>query len=392
MGLFENMNPDLPIALMGIGQGMSQLDAGQAPNMLPAAALMADRRQRREREKNTQSMLQTLQGQLTPQQMEALSKMPPSYAEKIVGQLIAQTLQPPDPMADLNRRYKELQIERMSQPAPRETQYVEGVGLIDKSTGQVIQSYDLAPDRSAAEEKIGMIMEVTNPQTGRPFTREEAIRVEHLLETSRDPMTNSVVVIDKSTGQPVGGVSQSQPQAQPQSQPQAQPQLGFGEPYQNAPSAFGAEGYLKGIANTVTDAIPGGSPVFPETMQAKQDFAALGESIVNSYASAYGRQPPSWLLKNIADLAPQEGRLFEGPGRARAKLITIGRDIETRMNGMQRSLSQPMKPETRQELTAQIAGATAALATIRKALAQFPDSNSEVRSEDVDLMEQYLSE
>ena len=69
---------------------------------------------------------------------------------KIAEIMLQREMQRGDPMTQLDMQYKQAQIDKMNNPAPakRETQYVDGVGLIDKGTGEVLKQYDTpAKDR-----------------------------------------------------------------------------------------------------------------------------------------------------------------------------------------------------------------------------------------------------
>lgn len=69
---------------------------------------------------------------------------------KIAEIMLQREMQQGDPMTQLDMQYKQAQIDKINNPAPakRETQYVDGVGLIDKATGDVLKQYDTpAKDR-----------------------------------------------------------------------------------------------------------------------------------------------------------------------------------------------------------------------------------------------------
>jgi hypothetical protein len=244
-----------------------------------------------------------------------------------------------------------------------------GNTLVDPNTMQTLYRAPAAEGNNQTERDIALLGELG-------ISRDEAIRITQLHTISRDPITGEAVLLDKRTGQPVGGPSQAQQQPAPQ-QPAAPSQsvtpqtLGFGPDigpgFQGARQAFGPEGFGRRIANTGAEAIGARVP-FPETMQTQQDFAVLGESIVNDFASAYGRQPPSWLLQNIAELAPREGRIFEGPDRARSKLVSISREWQQRLVSAERGLTRRMTPAARQEQEALVSGLRGAIDRVNSAL------------------------
>lgn len=214
-----------------------------------------------------------------------------------------------------------------------------------------------------------------------------------VLKVSQDPTTREIMVTNLTTRETFApSVSQEgqiqQPAQQPVQQVTPQPagNPSFGDAFQGASNSFGFQGVARGIANTAADAA-GFEVPFPEDQQTRQDFEVLGESLVNDFASAYGRQPPSWLLQNIAELVPQAGRALEGPQRAQTKLVSIARDMESRREAAQAQLSRRLAPAERQEALALIAGIDAALVRVNAALQGFQGGSTDA---DDALMQKYL--
>jgi len=140
--------------------------------------------------------------------------------------------------------------------------------------------------------------------------------------------------------------------------------------FQNAPDAFGAGSVLRGATNKVADIISGRVP-FPATLEAQNDFAVFGEGLINAFASAYGRQPPSWLLRNIEQLTPRPGNIFEGPQQAQSKLRAIARELETRRTGLVRASQAVASPNAAADAAQQILGIDATLEQVYQALSGF---------------------
>ena len=223
------------------------------------------------------------------------------------------------------------------------------------------------PADNQAERDISLLGEIGIP-------RDEAIRITQLYTISKDPMTGEQVLVDKSTGRAVDGgqpaptAPASPAPAAPAAEPPAASGLAFGEQYTQAPSVFGWEGMLKRGANAVTDVIPGLGTAFPTEQQTLMDFRVLSENLVNDIASAYPRQPPSWLLENIAELTPKAGTLWEGPDSAASKLQSLGASMESELRLAETQLSTRISPERRQELELRKAGIESALNRLSKAL------------------------
>lgn len=223
------------------------------------------------------------------------------------------------------------------------------------------------PENTEADREIQRVM-----STG--MSREDAIKVkEGIYKTITDPVTQETVLFDMQTRQVVRPAGAEGQNGQPPS-PNGTPDLSFGAQFENANEAFGVGGAARGLANKVADTTLGMTP-FPKTRQAQGDFKVFGESLINAFASAYGRQPPSWLLKNIETLIPNPG-VLEGPGEAQDKLKSMARDLESRRVGLQRSANRRTSPGTRETLEGQIAGIDATLDQIYNAMAGFQSEQS----------------
>lgn len=236
-------------------------------------------------------------------------------------------------------------------------------GVLAKQLQVIDSMMPQQPDMTEADREIARLESIN-------MSREEAIKLkEGVYKVITDPVTKESILFDVQTRRVVRPMEE--PQQQPAQPPAAQPQDGltFGDQFQNAGQAFGLGGAARGAANTLADATLGITP-FPETRQAQSDFAVFGEGLVNSFASAYGRQPPSWLLKNIEKLTPEPG-VLEGPGAAQDKLRSLARELESRRTAIERSASRRLDPTTRTDLEGQVAGIDATLAQIYNALGGF---------------------
>ncbi|MEO0667568.1 MAG: hypothetical protein AAFZ99_06595 [Pseudomonadota bacterium] len=207
--------------------------------------------------------------------------------------------------------------------------------------------------------------------------------------TSQDPLTGERLVLDKATGRPVAPqVTKAPPVSQvatpitaapgtaseEQAAPSTDPELSFGSRFDNAEDAFGVGSVFRGALNTGADVI--GAPVpFPETQEAQADFSVFKEGLINTYASTYGRQPPSWLLQRIDQLAPQAGSVWEGPQKAQAKTRALIRDLEQQRDRLENGLKRRLAPKARQDIEGQISGFDAMLADLRSVLGGFAPEN-----------------
>jgi hypothetical protein len=220
------------------------------------------------------------------------------------------------------------------------------------------------PDLSAAELQVQRLME-----TG--LTRTEAIAIaDGRHTTSVDPLTREATVLDRHTGQTVGG---QQPPAQ--TLPPIASTGEIGPTANNAREAFGASGFGQNIANTAAD-VTGFQQPYPETGQAVADFTLLRERVLADLSDAYGRQPPSWLLQEIRKNIPDPASLRQGPDGAVQQLTAIENYLTEEIESAQRMLDQRLSPTARQEAEARFMGVGTALDRIKKAKERLAPSSS----------------
>lgn len=234
---------------------------------------------------------------------------------------------------------------------------------------------------SAAEQKISRIMELTNPNTQQPFTREEAITITELYDVSTDPLTREVRLINTATGQPVGGAQAADPSGgTPPQQPAPEgatppPQAPQGGT--NAENAFGFRGAAGQAVNAVTDWI-GLGEVFPGVASNVRDFKVLEEDLLVDMAQAYPRMPAKDLMESLRSLAPQPGR--DGPSAAQGELNALKGKFETDLAGIERQLNSRLAPADRADLQSQANGLRAAINRVDGALSRFGDGADDVDS------------
>lgn len=286
-----------------------------------------------------------------------------SIAMSLAESQMAQQARMNDPMYQLEMELLQEELNAQRNPDAPDPIEVGGV-LLDPVTYEPIFD-SRQPDVPAAEEQIARLME-----TG--LTRNQAIGVaDGRYRVDRHPVTGVSQVVDVATGEIV-----SAPQAQPQPDTPQQSQISpevmeqFGTQFPAAEDSFGVGGTFRGIANTVGDVIGAGAP-YPEVQQTQADFGVLRESLLNDVASAYGRQPPSWLLQEIRNLTPAAGSPLEGTGGAQSKLNALGRHLTNELAIAEQSLQRELSPQNRQELEARVSGLQAGIARVQGALRSF---------------------
>lgn len=203
--------------------------------------------------------------------------------------------------------------------------------------------------------------------------------VDGRLKADRHPITGELQVVDMATGRPVYGCGmQGQAELPPMLPAPETPMTGaeqFGQQFPASNEAFGVPGALAGGINRVTDAI-GVGPAYPDIQQTQADFGVLRESLLNDIASAYGRQPPSWLLKEIRDLTPAAGSPFEGASGAQSKMNAIGRHLTSELAATEQALQRELSPQNRQELEARRAGLQMGIGRVTSALQSFGEQSA----------------
>lgn len=255
-----------------------------------------------------------------------------------------------------------------------EPQSPEGKFYADQRAGLIPEG--VAQGDTEADRELSRLQSIGIP-------RDVAIKIkEGVFKVVTDPTTRESVVIDLSDGSPVYRVSMDgqQPQATPDNpaRPQGGEQppdqrLTFGGEVSDASDAFGAEGIIKKGANWVGDVTNMGVP-FEGVQETQSDFAVLREAMINDVASAYNRQPPSWLLKNIEALTPEAGSLSQGASGAQSKLRALRRNFESELALARKQAARRMSPGQREENEAKRIGLENAIGRVDGALSRFGGS------------------
>lgn len=237
-----------------------------------------------------------------------------------------------------------------------------------------VQGLETGGSDSAAEQKISRIMELTNPSTQQPFTRDEAIAITELYDVSTDPVTRELRIINKATGQPVGGAQIADPATPPgATPPPQQPQGGT-----NAENAFGIRGMAGQAANTASDWL-GLGEVFPGVASNVRDFKVLEEDLLVDMAQAYPRMPAKDLMESLRSLAPQPGR--DGPSQAQGELKSLKNKFEGDLRGVENQLNtRRLSPTDRAELQSQANGLRSAINRVDGALSRFGGGTDDIDS------------
>src|SRR5690606_12020463 len=110
--------------------------------------------------------------------------------------------------------------------------------------------------------------------------------------------------------------------------------------------------------------VAGAKVPYPEVQDTISDFAVLKETLLNDIASAYNRQPPSWLLEAISELIPEAGSIRQGAAGAQSKLKAIQRQLQQELSVASGSLKNQLSPQMRQEIGQRVIGLDAALQRI----------------------------
>lgn len=186
-----------------------------------------------------------------------------------------------------------------------EDQYRSGITALETQGGG-----------SAAEETIGRIMEVRNPQTGQPFTRQEAIQIADLYTVSRHPQTGEAQLINKATGRPVGAAEQpdtSDGVTVPTLEPKSPQNVG------DVPSALGAQGIGKTFVNRVGDFF-GAGLAFPDAEEARSELNNLSTQTMLTLSGEWSGRPSNLTRERIEALTVKPNEFFTGKDSALIKL------------------------------------------------------------------------
>ena len=294
--------------------------------------------------------------QIDPQRALAIINHPGASpaVKQLFTNLLAQQMKPRDP-SDPRDRYMN----------------VDGV-LYDVTGASPRPVTERTAKPNAAVQQIGRLEALGIPN-------DVATKItDGVYKVDRDPITREIQVVDISNGQLVWGGAQTEPT--PTTEPTtAAPQLTFGG---DASDAFGVEGWSKGVANTVAD-VAGFDAPFKGVQDTQSDFGVLREQMLNDMASAYDRQPPSWLLEEIRELTPAAGSLREGAGGAQSKMRALKRHFESELAIAERGLSRRMSPDQRQNAEVKVSGLRAAIGRVDAALGRFSTGQQQKTSSGV---------
>lgn len=168
-------------------------------------------------------------------------------------------------------------------------------------------------DPSAAEEKIARVMEVTDPRTGQPFTRQRAIEVIELYDVSRDPVTGEAQLVNRATGTPVGQRPQQPPRTVPAPDSKTPGSVG------DVANSLGAEGIARNLINRTGDFF-GAGLAFPEAEEARAELTNLSTQTMLALSGEWPGRPSNLTREKIEELTVKPGEFFTGKDSALIKL------------------------------------------------------------------------
>ena len=290
--------------------------------------------------------------------------------------------QPMTPLEQIELQRAQLELQRMQQPqapempaAVRELEWRASQAGLQPGTPEY-QQFILTGGQGGAtnqtERDISLLGEIGIP-------RDEAIRITQLNQVARDPDTGEVIIVDRATGQRVGG-----PPARDMMQPTpaaAAASTAEGLQFPNADSAFGIGGAARRAVNTAADVA--GMPVpFPGQQETQSNFNVLREMLRTNIASGYGSRPSNYVLQQIDALLPSAGSPVQGAQGAQSSLEALQRVMRTEREAVAQSLGRRLSPQARQEIEAQLHSLDTSIAQIGTALGAFTrPQNREVPSD-----------
>jgi hypothetical protein len=297
-----------------------------------------------------------------------------SIVQSLIAQQLQEQAQARDPMRQLQLQKAQLELDALRNPGPAKPVW-QGDRWWDISSGQPVPLTDVAPGAGgdARDRQIERIMSIGVP-------REVAVGIaDGVLRGDTNPVTGEFMVTNMATGLPAYAPP-AMPEA-PEPSPLG-PDVSFGPQFPSASESFGVGGAARSAANTALDVVGVPAP-YRDVQQAQADFAILRESLLNDIAESYGRQPPSWLLKEIRDLTPEAGNPFQGAQQAQTKLKALGRHLENERRMTRLLLTRQMKPDARAELETRLVGLDAGLARVQGALESFSGETPETSIDDL---------
>lgn len=276
-------------------------------------------------------------------------------------------------------------VRKLADDVVKEFEAAEKAALADRDA-EIEFAKDTAPaadgDASATQEKIRLLMEA-DPKLPEALATNAVVR----FDLRTNPVTGETTLVDKVTGQVVGDQA-AQPANEAQAPTPPPPEDGgFGA----ANDSFGAEGWGKGIANSIAD-VAGAPLPFPDVAQTQQSFRVLSENLTNQMAETYSGRVPAFLLTAIKDLTPRPGRITEGASEAKNKLGALGNSLARARFDLEQELfsRNDISPTERRALLTRKAAINSAISETDIALGGFDINATSADADDEALMQQLL--
>lgn len=154
--------------------------------------------------------------------------------------------------------------------------------------------------------------------------------------------------------------------------------------------AFGLEGILKGVANTVTD-VATGTEAFPEAARQSRLFADLETDLLAKISQSFDRQPAQRYMEIIRDTLPRAGNLTQGPAGARNRMNELRQRFMDDLATLEQQ-EKVISPQNRREISEIRSKALALQQVIRRidrgiASLDEPVTGGEISQEDREYLE-----
>lgn len=242
----------------------------------------------------------------------------------------------------------------------------------DQAVGQT--AFTEADKPSARQERLDMLV-----STGVPENIARGI-VAGRYTTSRDPINQTVQVVDLASGQTVGQTPQGTERAQATESAAQEVQRARNVPEgTDMAQGTGASGFAANIANTVSDAFGQGT-MYPQAEEASQALKNLQIRTQTAMQSSVPGRPSNYLMEQLRELSVTPNSLLQGDARAKTRLRQTRDMLKNEVARMKRDIlgnRQDFTPKQIAETRANVSQLDSILQNYDQVLDQFGTEGGE---------------
>ena len=219
-------------------------------------------------------------------------------------------------------------------------------------------------DPDEFDQRMGTFFGIKDPKQSAFREKVSALQAQGLEEdiavgiaagqfvSSRDPITNEVVIVDKATGAPVGDRAPAAGADNVSRETIPSEAAAVAEPGPTTPDiteALGASGFAQSSVNSIVDFFGGKLP-FAETSEASALLDNLNLETLQLASSGLGGRPNVFFQEKVAELLVEPAALFSGQEKSFDRFEALSKTFTQEADRLQRDLdTKKMRPATKDE-------------------------------------------